>query len=141
MRLFCVTHFRKRRIAFGKSDLSVHWAIPERITMSKHDCRSQTWPTCLLLMFSFSGIVSAQTINIVAVTNSADFATGLPQKGSLASIFCTGLQGEPGIVSATQYPLSNRVNDISVWINSVPAPILAIAFQDGYQQINVQVPW
>jgi len=33
------------------------------------------------------------------------------------------------------------LSDISVWINSIPAPILSIAFQEGYQQINFQVPW
>jgi uncharacterized protein (TIGR03437 family) len=84
---------------------------------------------------------SAQTIAIAAVTNSADFQPGLPQKGSLASVFVTGLEGQPGIVAATQYPLSNVLDEISVWINFLPAPILAVAFEDGYQQINVQVPW
>lgn len=87
-----------------------------------------------------------QPIQIVAVTNTADFQPGLPQKGSLASIFCTGLQGPAGIVTAPpQYPLPKQIivagSAVSVWINFTPAPILAIAFEDGYQQINVQVPW
>jgi uncharacterized protein (TIGR03437 family) len=30
---------------------------------------------------------------------------------------------------------------VGVWINFMPAPILAIAFQNGYQQINIQIPW
>lgn len=82
-----------------------------------------------------------QTIAIAAVTNSADYQPGLPQKGSLASIFVTGLQGAQGVNTGTHYPLSNILNGISVWINFLPAPILAIAFENGYQQINVQVPW
>src|SRR5260370_367817 len=106
--------------------------------------RRQKWLTCLLFMFSLWGVglaQSTQVISIVAVTNGADFQPGLPQPGSLASLFCTGLQGAPGVISATQYPLSNQLSDISVWINSIPAPILSIAFQEGYQQINFQVPW
>ena len=87
-----------------------------------------------------------QPVQIVAVTNSADFQPGLPQKGSLASIFCTGLQGPLGIATAPpQYPLPNQFivagSAVTVWINYTQAPILAIAFEDGYQQINVQVPW
>jgi len=82
-----------------------------------------------------------QKINIVAVTNSADFFPGLSQAGSLSSIFVTGLQGPQGIILATRYPLLNELAGVSVWIDSLPAPILAVAFLDGYQQINVQVPW
>jgi len=97
------------------------------------------------MLAAYTGVVSvaqpSQTINIVAVTNSADFQPGLPQKGSLASIFCTGLEGAPGIIMADRYPLSSGLNGITVWINFLPAPILAVAFESGYQQINVQVPW
>jgi uncharacterized protein (TIGR03437 family) len=57
------------------------------------------------------------------------------------SIFLTGLQGAPGVITATEYPLSNVLNGISVWINFLPAPTLAIAFENSWQQINVQVPW
>jgi uncharacterized protein (TIGR03437 family) len=105
-------------------------------------------PSSLLLLpclvHSLSVLAFAQvnqTIAITAVTNSADYQPGLPQKGSLASIFVTGLQGTQGVITGTQYPLSNILNGISVWINFLPAPILAIAFENGYQQINVQVPW
>jgi uncharacterized protein (TIGR03437 family) len=106
--------------------------------------RNSPWLLCLFLVLSASGIVFAQTpqsINIVAVTRSADFQPGLPQAGSLSSIFVTGLQGEQGIITGTKYPLSNELNGVSVLIDSIPAPILAIAFFSGYQQINVQVPW
>lgn len=97
-----------------------------------------------MVALAVTGLLSAQTtqtISITAVTNSADFQPGLPQKGSLASIFTTDLQGGHGAVMATQYPLSKVLGDISVWINFLPAPILSIAFESGYQQINVQVPW
>jgi uncharacterized protein (TIGR03437 family) len=98
---------------------------------------------CLLLVsLTCVGFAqTTQTITIAAVTNSADFQLGLPQRGSLASIFVTGLEGGPGVITATPYPLTNVLNGISVWINFLPAPILSIAFESGYQQINVQVPW
>ena len=114
---------------------------------------SETWPTTprvsqrllsLLLTLSLFTVAFAQappTIKITRVTNSADFQPVLPQGGSLASVFLTGLQGEPGVITATKYPLSNELNGISAWIASRPAPILAIGFLDGSQQINVQVPW
>src|SRR5580704_5795350 len=49
----------------------------------------------LLFLMPFSFLRADQPIQIIALTNSADFQPGLPQKGSLASIFCTGLQGGP----------------------------------------------
>src|ERR1043166_1497794 len=110
--------------------------------MRRISCDS--WPLCSILILSLSGVGSAQTpqtINIVAVTQSADFSTGLSQPGSLSSIFVTGLQGSQGIIVAMKYPLPNELAGISVWIDSLPAPILAVAFFDGYQQINLQVPW
>jgi uncharacterized protein (TIGR03437 family) len=98
------------------------------------------------MTFSFLTVVfaqTAQTITITAVTNSADFQPGFPQKGSLASVFTTGLQGAPGIYNAhpEYYPLENVLNGVEVWINFLRAPILSLAFLNGYQQINVQVPW
>jgi uncharacterized protein (TIGR03437 family) len=95
----------------------------------------------LLLLASSAALAqTSETISIAAVTNSADFRAGLPQPGSLASIFTTGLTGS-GTISSPTYPLSDSLNGISVWIDSIPAPILAISFLGGYQQINVQVPW
>jgi uncharacterized protein (TIGR03437 family) len=92
-------------------------------------------------MVSAAFAQNAQTINIVATTNSADFHPGLPQPGSLCSLFVTGLQGSPGIVTPPTVPLPSELAGVSVWIDSRPAPILAIAFFDSYQQINLQVPW
>lgn len=39
------------------------------------------------------------------------------------------------------FPLPNQLDGVIVTIDGVPAPILGIAFLDGYQQINIQVPW
>lgn len=100
-------------------------------------------------LFVIALTCSAQSqLQITAVTNTADFQPGLPQKGSLASIFTTGLQstltdlrGSLGVAQNNDRPLRNSFGGIEVWINFLRAPILAIAFENGYQQINVQVPW
>jgi uncharacterized protein (TIGR03437 family) len=79
-------------------------------------------------------------LTITGVANSADFKPGFSQRGSLSSIFLTGLQGTGTIIN-TQNPLPTQVLDIQVWVNFTLAPIVSIAFQNDIQQINIQVPW
>src|SRR4051812_35170530 len=92
-------------------------------TMGEHirhlgfDGLTRTLAKCLMLVFSILAIGSAQStqdIKIIAVTNSADFQPGLSDRGSLASIFCTGLKTVDGIQSATQYPLPYDIAGVSV---------------------------
>ena len=82
-------------------------------------------------------------IQVLAITSSANFAVGRLLPGSLASIFCTGLQNIGGLVAAQEYPLPRTLSAVRVTVNGVEAPLLAIADLAGgaYQQINVQVPW
>ena len=79
-------------------------------------------------------------IQVLAVTDSASFTPGLPSGGSLASIFCTGLNAIDGIQSHTEYPLPYEIAGVSVTVSGVAAPLLAVANLGGYQQINIQVP-
>ncbi len=74
-----------------------------------------------LVLLCTACCVSDGQPQITAVTNSADFKAGFPQKGSLASIFLTGLQGPSGVVVNTQNPLLNGFLDVEVWINFMPA--------------------
>jgi uncharacterized protein (TIGR03437 family) len=80
----------------------------------------------------------AQISNIV-VTNGASLAPGLPDPGSLASIFCTGLS-VTGVVTAPGVPLPFTLAGVAVTVSGVPAPLLAVADLGGFQQINFQVP-
>src|ERR1017187_10236122 len=101
-------------------------------------------PAARALLLLTAGLLSAQTqtITIASVSNLADFQPGLPQAGSPAAILTTGLVGEPGVtLAAPVYPVSNVMNGVGVWIGSLPEPILSLAFLNGYQQIDVQVPW
>jgi uncharacterized protein (TIGR03437 family) len=78
--------------------------------------------------------------NLVGVVSAANFRPGLPPPGSLASLFCTGLDAPPGVTAASQFPLPTDLAGITITIGGQPAPILAIANSGNIQQINVQVP-
>jgi len=80
----------------------------------------------------------SQISNIV-VTNAASFQAGMPAKGSIGTIFCTGLK-VTGVVSSTSLPLTTSLAGVSVTVDGVPAPLFAVADLGGYQQINFQVP-
>jgi len=81
-------------------------------------------------------------IQILSITSSANFVSGLLQPGSLASIFCTGLQDISGVVVAKDLPYPRTLAGVRVAVNGIDAPILAIAEIAGtYQQINLQIPW
>lgn len=84
-------------------------------------------------------VAPAQQIQNIAAASAANFESGLPPPGSIAAIFCTGLN-IIGVVQAAQTPLPFQLNGVSVTIGGAPAPIFAIADLGGFQQINVQVP-
>ena len=83
---------------------------------------------------------SAEIGNIV-VTSAASLQKGMPWRGSIASVFCTGLRGVNGVVSADRFPLPLELAGVRVMIGGVPAPLFAVAELGGFQQINLQVPW
>lgn len=80
-------------------------------------------------------------IGNIVVTSAASFERGMPWRGSIASIFCTGLKGINGVVAADRYPLPLELAGVRVTIGQRPAPLFAVAELGGYQQINLQVPW
>jgi len=79
-------------------------------------------------------------IRNVTVTSGASFEPGLPAKGSIASVFCTGLEGIEGVISAGALPLGTQLAGVQVRIGQALAPLFAVANLGGYQQINLQVP-
>ncbi len=90
-----------------------------------------------------SALACSGQIQILAVTSSANFAPGRILPGSLASVFCTGIQNVGGLIAAPGYPLPRSLAGVRVTVNGAAAPLLAVAdlAGDSYQQINVQVPW
>lgn len=95
---------------------------------------------CILVAVPLPSRGQIQVLNIASSTN---FVPGLLKPGSLASIFCTGIQDIPDLVTAQGYPLPRTLAGVRVTFNGTDAPILAIANIAGgaYQQINVQIPW
>ena len=77
-----------------------------------------------------------------SIVNAASFHPGLPSPGGLASLFVTGLN-VTGVQTASVYPLPTELAGVTILVQGVPAPILAVAgAADGsYQQINFQVPF
>jgi uncharacterized protein (TIGR03437 family) len=78
-------------------------------------------------------------IGNIVVTNAASFRAGVPQPGSVGTIFCTGLSVS-GIVAADHVPLPFSLAGVTVSIGGAQAPLFAVADLGGYQQINFQVP-
>jgi uncharacterized protein (TIGR03437 family) len=78
-------------------------------------------------------------IGSIVVTSGASFQPGVPAKGSIGTIFCTGLTVS-GVVLATGTPLPATLAGVTVAIGGVAAPLFSVADPGGYQQIDSQVP-
>jgi len=79
------------------------------------------------------------------LTNGASFNPGLPLPGGLASLFVHGLNVS-GTVVGSGSPLPTELEDVSILVDGIPAPLLAVANISvdnalGMQQINFQVPF
>jgi uncharacterized protein (TIGR03437 family) len=77
-----------------------------------------------------------------SIANAASFEPGLPAPGGLASLFVQGLT-VTGTQIASGDPLPTELAGVTILVQGVPAPILAVADvpSAGFQQINFQVPF
>jgi uncharacterized protein (TIGR03437 family) len=92
-----------------------------------------------LFFLSSAGGLAQTAIGNIIVTLPASFQVGLPFPGSIATLFCTGLQVD-GVVAANSVPLPFSLAGVTVTVDGAPAPLFAVATLGGYQQINFQVP-
>ena len=76
-----------------------------------------------------------------AVVNAASFEPGGLVPGSLATVFVSGLIPEPGVIAAASLPLPTSLGGVSVTLNGLPVPLLAVANANGAEQVNFQVPF
>ena len=74
-----------------------------------------------------------------AVVNAASYLPGVTS-GTIATLFGSGFTDTPGLEIASGFPLPTKLSGTSVIVNGIPAPLLAVAEQDGQAQINFQVP-
>ena len=93
----------------------------------------------ILLIAPCAACLAQNAIQNVVVTSGASFQVGLPAKGSIGTIFCTGLSVQ-GIVTAPAVPLPFTLAGVTVTVGGAPAPLFAVAALTGYQQINFEVP-
>ena len=98
--------------------------------------------TAVLAAIGLAASLQAQQVQCLLVVNSASFEPGLPEPGSLATVFCTGIRTVSGIVAAPTFlPLPQQLSGVSILINDYyAAPILAVADLGDRQQVNFQVP-
>jgi uncharacterized protein (TIGR03437 family) len=84
---------------------------------------------------------SALDVPANSIVNAASFAPGLPLPGGLASVFVRGLN-VARLEIGSGSPLPTTLGGVSILVEGVPAPILAIApVGSGMEQINFQVPF
>ncbi|MEX2264087.1 MAG: PQQ-dependent sugar dehydrogenase [Bryobacteraceae bacterium] len=83
---------------------------------------------------------AAPSFSSGGIVNAASFTPDI-SPGSLATVFGLGLSTVSGILTAPAVPLPASLAGTSVTVNGVPAPVIAIAFVNGLEQINFQVPY
>jgi hypothetical protein len=76
----------------------------------------------------------------LSVVDAATFGDGVVP-GSIASVFGSGIAPVFGVLPATAFPLPRETAGVSVRVNGVAAPLLALASVNGLDQINFQVPF
>lgn len=73
-----------------------------------------------------------------SVVNPASYAPGMTA-GSFAAVFAAGVLDDPGIVMADRIPLPASLRGVSVTVDGLPAPILALSNINGVEQVSFQV--
>ncbi len=89
------------------------------------------------------GAVPAPYTSAASIVNSASFQvpTSPASPGMLVTIFGKNLTSTSGVAVPEGYPLPTELEGAQVIYNGIPAPILAVANQNGVEQINVQIPY
>jgi uncharacterized protein (TIGR03437 family) len=87
-----------------------------------------------------SSLCSAPSFTAAGVVNAASFLPGISY-GSIATLFGTHLSNSTGIVPATTVPLPRLLAGVTLSMNGILAPLVAVANVNGQEQINFQVPW
>ncbi|MCU1339423.1 MAG: Glucose/sorbosone dehydrogenase-like protein [Bryobacterales bacterium] len=83
---------------------------------------------------------AAPRFTSAGLTNSASFVSGLVA-GSLATVFAQGVLDDPGVLSAPSVPLPGDLGGVSITVDGIQAPILALGNVSGVELVNFQVPF
>jgi uncharacterized protein (TIGR03437 family) len=93
----------------------------------------------LLCCLAVAAAALAQSPQNIVVTSASSFQVGIPARGSIGAIFCTGVIVS-GTVQAAGAPLPWSLAGVSVTVGGANAPLFSVSALNGYQQINFQVP-
>ncbi|MBI1791945.1 MAG: hypothetical protein HYR60_30835 [Acidobacteria bacterium] len=88
-----------------------------------------------VLALGLPALAQTPVVGENGVVNAASAGRDAPAPGSLVSIFGTNLASD--LARADTVPLSAALNNVSVTINNLAAPLLFVSAG----QINAQVPW
>src|SRR5690348_15994206 len=91
--------------------------------------------TLATLAIACGACFAQNAIQNIVVTSGASFQIRLPARGSIGTIFCTGLV-VTGVTPATTVPLPFTLAGVTVTVSGARAPLFAVASRTGYQQIN-----
>jgi uncharacterized protein (TIGR03437 family) len=81
-------------------------------------------------------VANANSPTVTGALNGAGFVVGAPlPEGGIASLFGSNLATT--ITYASEIPLPNSLDNVSVTVNGIPAPLFFVS----PLQINVQIPW
>ena len=84
--------------------------------------------------------LSGTSLSNMAVQNAAGFLPGLPAPGGLAALYVNGIT-ETGTFTAPGLPLPTELGGVTVLVDGVKAPLLAVVNTSTGTQINFQVPF
>lgn len=91
-------------------------------------------------IFHLQGAAAPPAFSASGVVNAASYAPGLVA-GSLATVFVRGVRDAQGITAASSLPLPGSLDGVSVTLDGVVAPVLAVSNVNGIEQVNFQVPY
>lgn len=93
-----------------------------------------------ILILGSAAFGQTPTVSAGGVLNSASFDPTMPvSPGSLISIFGSNLAATTA--NADSIPLSTMLDNVSVTVNGVPAPLNGVFHESGFDQLNAQLPW
>lgn len=95
----------------------------------------------LTVDFTLTVVGRMPEVTTLGFVNAASFGVGWTP-GSLGTLFGVGLMEEvDGVVLGETLPLPTTLQNVTITVNGVPAPLIALANINGQEQINLQVPF
>jgi mannan endo-1,4-beta-mannosidase len=123
-------------VALDPAQLTCYGGTPDFTTVESVLIYLGTVGTYYLDNLRALPVSNANSPGVAGAVNGASFVAGAPlPEGGIASLFGSNLASATFYASAI--PLPNSLEDVSVTVNGIPAPLFFIS----PLQINMQIPW